>query len=146
MGYLSVPAAPAVYLDANCFIYYVERIEPYYSALRPLYEAAASGSMILVSSELTLLECLVKPRQMRDADLERMFRSILQDSREVRLAPISMPVLERAIALRVERGLRTPDAIHAATSLHSGCRDFYTNDAAFARVPELGVHLLSKST
>jgi predicted nucleic acid-binding protein len=41
-------------------------------------------------------------------------------------------------------GLRTPDALHAATALASGCILFLTNDPVFKRVTGLSVVVLSE--
>ena len=143
MGSVIPPTVPSVYFDTNCFIYRFEGIEPFWTLLQPVFEAATAGAMAIITSELTLLECLVKPRRMGDAPLERMLRDALANSREVRLLPISREVIDRAIDCRALHSIRTPDAIHAATALAHGCSSFYTNDAGFARVAGLNVKLLS---
>lgn len=61
MGSLTLPTTGAVYVDANVVIYSVEKVEPYYTALQPLWAAAQAGSITLISSELLLIETLVKP-------------------------------------------------------------------------------------
>ena len=66
MGSLTLPATGPIYLDANGFIYSVERIEPYRTVLEPLWQQAQAGQFQIVSSELTLLETLVKPFQKED--------------------------------------------------------------------------------
>lgn len=55
MGSLTLPARGPIYLDANGFIYSVERIEPYRTLLEPLWQHAQEGQFQIVSSELTLL-------------------------------------------------------------------------------------------
>ena len=37
-------------------------------------------------------------------------------------------VFARALGLRVQHGLKTPDALHLATALHHGCTELWTND------------------
>ena len=142
MGTLTLPPAGRVYLDANAFIYSVEKIEPYTSQLYPLWVAARAGQIQVLSSELTLLEVMVKPYRGKDRALEGSFRDLLLGSREVALSPVDLTVLDEAARLRALTGLKTPDAIHAATALLGGCALFVTNDAAFRRVPGLRVAVL----
>ncbi len=80
---------------------------------------------------------------MRDgnAPLETLFRDFLTAG-EMRLVPATLGIWEQAARLR-GLGLRTPDALHAATGLAVGCALFLTNDAIFARVPGLPVTLLN---
>ena len=75
----------------------------------------------VVTSELTWLEVLVGPLKSGDAALEGTYRAALGTTPDVRMVPISRVVLERAAALRAAAGLKTPDAIHAATALTESC-------------------------
>ena len=145
MGSLIVPVEGTVYLDANCIIYRVERIEPYLSKLLPIFEAAKIGRISLGTSELSLIECLVAPIRKRDLDLEERFRSVLCRSRELQTIPISTTILERAIRIRADHGLKTPDAIHAATASVLNVKAFYTNDPTFRRVTGLPIQVLSET-
>ena len=145
MGGLTLPAHGKVYLDANCIIYTVELFEPYKTALHPVWAAARTGTLTIVTSELTLLEVLVKPLKIGDLALERDFRTLLQGASDVSMLAITQDVLERAANLRATVGLKTPDAIHAATALLAGCALFVTNDLAFQRVAGLPVELLSEA-
>jgi predicted nucleic acid-binding protein len=142
VGALALPPSGTVYLDADAFIYSVEKIDPYASVLYPLWLTARAGRLRIQSSELALLEVLVKPIHDRDAALESSFRDLLLHSREVVLTPIGQDTLEEAARLRAA-GLKTPDAIHAATALLVGCALFVTNDAIFHRVPGLPVTVIN---
>lgn len=144
MGSLSLPSSGMVYVDANAVIYSVERIEPYHSLLRPMWSAAGIGSFGIVTSEMTLLEVLVGPFKKGNAPLEAEFRTLLLKSANVFLIRITQDVLEQAARLRATANLKTPDAIHAATSLLQGCVLFVTNDATFRRVPGLPAAVLSE--
>ena len=58
-------------------------------------------------------------------------------------APITQDVLREAARLRaLIPGLKTPDAIHAATALVHGCALFVTSDVGFRRVPGLTLAIL----
>jgi predicted nucleic acid-binding protein len=51
--------------------------------------------------------------------------------------------LREAARLRATiSGLKTPDAIHAATALQHGCALFVSNDVGFRRVPGLSLAIL----
>jgi predicted nucleic acid-binding protein len=141
MGTLILPPAGSVYVDANTVIYAVEKIEPYKSFLDPLWSAAQAGQISIVTSELTWLETLTKPLREGNAILESLFRAFLT-AKEVRLVPATLAIWEEAAKLRA-LGLKTPDALHAATGLAVGCTLFLSNDPVFTRVPGLPVTVLS---
>jgi predicted nucleic acid-binding protein len=142
MGRLILPTSGSVYVDANAVIYSVEKIDPYWTALQPLWQAAQDGQFVVLSSELVLLETLVKPLKEADMVLETTFRQLLLASKEVQLIPISLAILEKAAHLRATTGLKSPDAIHAATALSKGSTVFITNEKVFKRVSGLTVVVL----
>ena len=78
MGALVLPASGSVYLDANGFIYSIERIDPYRSMLDTLWQTVSTRQITVVTSELTLLEVLVKPLKVGDATTATLFRTVLQ--------------------------------------------------------------------
>lgn len=143
MGSLTLPSSGPVYLDANGFIYSVERIEPYRALLEPMWLSAQTGQFEVVSSELVILETLVKPLREGDTVLENLFRALLA-AREVRLIPATAALWEQAARLRATTGLKTPDALHAATALATGSTLFVTNDPGFRRVSDLPVVILDE--
>jgi len=61
----------------------------------------------------------------------------------MQLMSITQSILREAARLRAAvPGLRTPDALHAATALLSDCALFLTNDIGFQRVPALPLAIL----
>jgi predicted nucleic acid-binding protein len=122
VGTLTVPTHGRVYLDTNTIIYAVERIEPYASVLAPLWPAVQQQAVGLVTSELTWLEALVKPLREQNHRLEALFRAFLT-AQEITLVPATLPIWEAAARLR-GRGLKTPDAVHAATGIAAHCTLF----------------------
>lgn len=126
-------------------IYSVEKHPDYWPLLQPLWRASKAGAVEIISSELVLLETLVGPLKNADASLSATYEQLLL-STEVRLIPITMPVLKEAARLRAEAGLRTPDAIHAATAVALGITHFITNDRTFRRVSGLPLVILSDVT
>ena len=131
MGRLILPDEGAIYLDANGFIYSVEHIEPYCTLLQPIWQRGG-----IVTSELTLLDVLVKPFQAGDELLQATYRELL-DTAEVERLPLTAAVLEQAARLRATTGIKTPDAIHAASSLIRNAALFLSNDKGFQKIPTL---------
>lgn len=138
MGRLTLPDGGLIYLDANCLIYSVEHVEPYDALLHPVWQRGG-----VLTSELSLLEVLVKPLQSKDALLQSSYRDLLK-SPEVECLPLTTAVLERAAQLRATVGIKTPDAIHAATALIGGAVLFFSNDDGFKRVPGLPFQYLKE--
>ena len=142
MGPLILETDGPVYLDTNCFIYSVERIEPYRTLLEPVWRQARDGRFEILSSEIIVAETLVKPFREGDAVVETLLR-LLFDAREVTLIPATREIWEGAARLRAETGLKLPDALHAATAIEAGSALFVTNDAGFRRVPGLPTVILA---
>ena len=141
MGPLTLPTHGPVYLDANGFIYSVERVEPYRTLLEPMWQQARAGEFSVASSDITVLETLVKPLREGDEIVEMLLRSMF-DAHEVSLISATRELWEDAAHIRANTGLKTPDALHAATALRAGCTAFFTNDTDFRRVEDLPVVLL----
>lgn len=131
MGRLILPESGLIYLDANCFIYSVEHIEPYSALLAPVWRRGG-----IVTSELTRLEVLVKPFEAGDEELSEVYRQLL-NAREIECVPLSAEILEEAARLRAATGIKTPDAIHAASSLARNAGLFLSNDKRFRNFPSL---------
>ena len=141
MGSLTLPTGGSVYIDANAIIYSVERIEPYRELLAPMWQEAGAGRFALASSELVVLETLIKPLREGNARLEMLFRSIFAAA-EMDLIPATLAIWEDAARIRAATGLKTSDALHAATALQAQCTLFVTNDGDFRRVQGLPIVVL----
>ncbi len=143
MGSLSLPASGAIYVDTQVIIYSVERHPVYLPLVQPIWQAARAGSLAVLTSDLTLLECLVLPLRLGDQGLQRAYEQALLGT-ELRLIPISQAILRKAAMLRAANtSLRTPDAIHAASAAASGCALLVTNDMGLRTVAGVQVTVLN---
>lgn len=142
MGQLNIPSSAVVYVDTAIVIYSVEFNPDYWQLLQPLWAKLQANEISIVSSELTLMECLVVPLRNGNNLLVDTYEQLL--SSQISLVPISQTILKHAAQLRATTNLRTPDAIHAATALSQGCTLFITNDTGFRNVPNLSVVILSE--
>jgi len=138
---ITVPASGLVYLDANSIIYSVEKHPVYWPLIEPVWLAAKSKTIEILSSDLALMETLVGPLKKGDPGLAQAYETLFQQA-QTRLLPITQAILREAAKLRATSKLRTPDAIHAASSQQAGCVLFVTNDVGFRGVPGLPVVVL----
>ena len=141
MGPLTLPSTGLIYIDANGLIYSMERVEPYRTLLEPMWQEAQDGNITIASSPLLVLEALVKPLRDRNEGIISQYRELFA-SGAVRLLEPSYDVFEAAAGIRAETGLKTPDAIHAATAIRAECALFVTNDTDFRRVEGLPIVVL----
>ena len=142
MGQLNFPPLARVYLDTSPVIYSVEKHADYWQILVSLWQSLKSGEIEIVTSELTLLETLVQPVRQNNHTLIAAYETLLTAT-EVELHPITLDILRESANLRALVNLKTPDAIHAATAKTANCQYLLTNDAAFQRVQNLNVVILS---
>ena len=121
-----------VYLDANFFILLVEGPP---SRLRDFLMSCLVRDIVLVTSELTLLETLAGAGKSGDDRLAALYEAILAPGDDmIDVRPIDRTVLRRAAIGRSEPGNKTPDAIHVATAMDAGCDVFVSSDRKL-RVP-----------
>ena len=127
-----------IYTDAAPVIYLVER--------RPLYAEYLDARLsipgnVLVASELTRMECLVLPIREGNYGVIHEFDDYFA-IRVDEMVPLTRDVIDAATLIRARYGFGTPDAIHLAAALVSGCDVFLTNDNRLARFSEMSVEVV----
>ena len=132
------------FFDASALIYLIEGKEPFASKVRK--ELAASTSkypdLVAAVSRLTWLECRVGPMKANDNATLAVFDMFFARP-DLVWVELTKVVVELAAAIRVKHGLRTPDALQAASCLQLGADHlFLSGDGAFKRVGGLNVKLL----
>jgi predicted nucleic acid-binding protein len=134
-----------LFLDANIIIYRVESVEPFnqqvLSSVQELMTLYPDAGFAV--SRLSMMECLVKPlRDKNTAEIHR-YRDFFA-SAGLQIMEVSSLIIETATLLRARHGLRTPDAIQAASALSvKGPVTFLTGDKLFTKVPGLNVRLVT---
>lgn len=133
------------FFDASALIYLVEGKPPFgrrvREALTPLTKKHPDlGTAV---SRLTWLECRVGPLKANDTAALAAFDAFFARP-DLIWVELNRDVVELATAIRVKHGLRTPDALQAASGLQLGANHvFLTGDATFKRVAGLSVMLLA---
>jgi predicted nucleic acid-binding protein len=133
------------FFDASALIYLIEGSPPFAQRLRAELSRWAknhpdAGAAV---SRLSWLECRVRPARDGDQETLAAFDAFFARP-DLIWVELTRDVVELATAIRVRHGLRTPDALQAASCLQFGAEHmFLTGDGAFARVAGLNVRLLS---
>jgi predicted nucleic acid-binding protein len=130
-------------LDACALIYRFEGAVKFRTAAMELMAqlSAQQTSVELAVSRLSVLECRVKPLREGNAALLKRYDDFFAS---VRIVELSAAVVDAATLLRARDGLKTPDALQAASALVASERPvFVTADAGFAKVSGLDVRLIT---
>ena len=142
MGSLNLPAGGVVYVDTQAIVYGVEHHAKYAPLLAPLWLAQQARAITVTTSHLSLMECLILPLRNSDSKLVADFETTFRLP-GLRVVPIDETILRKGAQLRADhQSLRTPDAIHAATSFSIGALLFLSNDRGFKTVAGLPLTLL----
>lgn len=129
------------FLDASAIIYLIEGAEPFASRVRVEVGRAASShpSLAVALCRLSWLACRIGPMRAQDAALLGQYDAFFNRP-DLRWVELTQTVVELAAAIRATHGLRTPDALQAASCLQLRAEHaFFTGDAGFARVEGLNV-------
>lgn len=131
-----------LYFDANTIIRVVEGSEATAKPFADVAAGAAQSGMMIVTSELTLAEVLVKPLRDQDFNLIVGYNNLLAGggAGEIHTVPVSRDILGRAARIRNKKSsVKLPDAIHIATAEHTGCTHIFTGDRRFVGATDLNI-------
>lgn len=128
--------------DTMVFIYHLEDHPVYSPITQMIFDKWEAGDNIGVTSMLTLLEILVKPKRQGNVQAVKDYIELITTFPNLQLWGLSVPIADKAADLRVQYNLKTPDALQIATALMHGATGFITNDTGLRRVTDLTVLLL----
>jgi predicted nucleic acid-binding protein len=123
-----------IHLDTSAFIYFVEQHPRYFPVCNELFHEIETGRTKASTSTLTLLEVLVQPYRQKNDELVLKFYALLTTYPHLTWVPMTVNVADQAAKLRAEYGLKTPDAMQAASAISSGATGFVCNDKIFGKV------------
>jgi len=131
-------------LDTMVFIYHFEENQVYSPLTFSIFESLEKGDFHGVTSILTLLKILVKPKKENDSLLTERYKLLLETFPNLQVKVLNENIADIASSLRAKYNLNTPDAIQIATSLEVKANVFITNDATLKKIKEIKVLLLSE--
>lgn len=133
-----------LFLDTAPVVYYVEEDTRYLALVDPIFDRLDAGTLVAVTSPVTLAECLVMPYRNNQVELQQIFSDLIVNGTNVLFASIDREMGRRAAELRARYNLSLTDAFQIAVALQSGRDAFLTNDMTLKRVSELSVVVLEE--
>ena len=127
----------SVYIDTSVFIYFIEKNDVYHKTCEQIFENIENGAVKASTSTLTLLEVLVKPYKLKRDDLVLSFYSLFSTYPNISWINLTLGISDLAAKLRAEYGLKTPDAIQAASAISYGAKGFICNDSVFKKIKDI---------
>ena len=142
----SIGAGSSLFLDSAPLIYFVEQNPDYFALLSPIFTRIDEGDLTVVTSPITLAECLFYPYKNNDTALVKAFSRRIVTGRNVRSIPITSAIANHSAQLRANYNLGFADAFQVSTAIAAGCDFFITNDRQLKRIQLLDVVVLSDYT
>lgn len=141
---LELAPGSTVYFDTNIFVYALEDVAEYQEQISRLFTFLEDNACIVVTSELTLAECLVKPYKDNNSESIEKYEQYLQNSDYLKVEPVSRDILHSAASNRATTSNSLPDSIHLATAVYTGCQYFVTNDKGISSAENILLMLLGE--
>lgn len=129
-------------IDTMVFIYHIEEHPVYSQITESIFDAVEKGRRTAVTSVITLLEILVKPKIENNIGAVKDYRDTLLTFPNLKIFDVDLKVSEKASDLKAKYCIRAPDAIQIATAILAGAGTFLTNDESLKRVKDIKVYLL----
>ena len=130
-----------VYLDTVICIYAIEGAPSFQARARARLAAMRTAGDQPTVSDLTWLECRVKPIRLGDTAALADMEAFLMAS-DVLCVSMPKAVYERACRIRAVHNHKLADALHLAAAVESGCGIFLTNDRRLSSFPDIVVEVL----
>lgn len=135
-------AGDIIGIDTMVFIYHLEEHPSYCAMTEKVFAAIESGRHIAVTSVITLLEILVKPKKENNPMAVKDYKDTLLTFPNLKIMDVNSDVSDVASNLRAKYNIRTPDAIQIATAILASAGTFITNDNSLKKIEEIKVSLL----
>ena len=132
-------------IDTVAFIYHFEENEKYLPFTNILFEMIENGKVRAVTSTITLMEILVKPKRDGNQKAANEYKFILQTFPNLEIRNIDAEVAERAAEIRAKYGVKPPDALQVAASLINNAEVFITNDRELKKIREIETIVMNEA-
>jgi predicted nucleic acid-binding protein len=130
-------------LDSMLFIYHFEKHKAFWQKTKKVFELLEKGKFSGITSVITLIEILTKPKKENNYYLVKEYKELLTTFPHLEISDVNLEIGDLASSLRAKYNLTTPDAILLASSLNSKASGFITSDIRLKKVKEIEVFVLT---
>lgn len=131
-------------LDTMLFIYHIEDNPKYAVITERLFDTIEHGSCKAVTSILTLIELLIKPKREGNLIAVGDYRDMILTFPNLMVMDVNLRVSDIASDMRAKYRIRVPDAIQIASAIVGGSQSFITNDEGLKKVKDVNIILLDE--
>jgi len=132
-------------IDTAAFIYHFEENRKYLPFTNVLFEMIENGKIRGVTSTITLMEVLVKPKRDGNQEAANEYKFILQTFPNLEIRNVDAEVAERAAEIRAKYGVKPPDALQVAASLINNAEAFITNNRELKKIREIETIIMNEA-
>jgi len=134
-----IPDGSRVLLDTMVLVYFLEHDGPRQRLAADTLARIETGRLQGLLSSLVLAELLVPLYRAGNGQRAGKLAKLLRNFRNLEMVSITDRIAMEAARLRAEHGLRTPDALHAATAIAHEADGILTNDRQLRRLEHEGI-------
>jgi predicted nucleic acid-binding protein len=131
-----------LFLDTAPAIYFLERHPNYCLRMEAFFRIRRERMIEIVTSPITLAECLVHPTKHSMAERVEEYRRLILRGAGTEFHKIGVEAAERAVYARAVYSISLMDALQVGVAISTNCQAFLTNDRRLLRIAEIPILLL----
>ena len=126
-------------IDTSILIYLFEDHPTYAQLAEDFLRSMSRSNNAIYFSMVGVSEIFTGIKKKGDTGLLRKYIAFFQNFPHFTLVDVNFPIADKAADLRAFYDIRTPDALHLATSIIHHATTFVSNDRGLKRVKEIAV-------
>ena len=128
-----------VYIDANVFIYFLEKSAVYFPVVAELLSASAQHQVFAFTGDAAVAEVMVGIYRQDRPSLTAQCKSFFANPQLLSVVRHDAEVFELATLMVAKQRFKLIDALHMATAISHGCKALITNDEGMRSIDGLEV-------
>jgi len=128
-----------IYIDANVFIYFLEKSPVYFPVVAELLSACAQHHVFAFTGDAAVAEVMAGIYRQDKPALTNQCKAFFGNPQLLSVVRHDEQVFDLAALLVAKQKFKLIDSLHLATALQHGCKALITNDAGMVSVEGLEV-------